>query len=360
MGMFRDVILPETTAEAWPAIRAEIRQRVMASMGTCPDCAIEPEYEVVEEYENLGLRHRKIKYRVLPDEHNFAVIVLPDGLDESGPARPTVIAPPGTCPAGGKYGTMRPDKRPGSPYAIELARRGYVTVSADQFPLGEPSSGGDWELDTKVINQNWERLTDRFFEQYPDWSLDGRRLWDFQRLLDLLDTFDYVKNQAYGTIGISLGGRMAIYLSALDERVLASVPACGISPNLTNIYRELSKGNPHSTKWRISPHLQEYINKHGGETPWDYQHMIALNAPRALLVLEPYNDGGNRHMTANFECYVAGQRVYALLGRPDAFCTLTHGDGHATKPDVREFAYLWFDRWLGRGEVGSRKSEVGT
>jgi hypothetical protein len=77
--------------------------------------------------------------------------------------------------------------------------------------------------------------------------------------------------------------------------------------------------------------------------------MIALCAPRPVLIVEPYNDAYNPYIEANFQCYATGQRVYELLGKPECFRSLTHGDGHDTVDDVREFAYGWIKRWLRAG-----------
>ena len=152
----------------------------------------------------------------------------------------------------------------------------------------------------------------------------------------------FIRPGAYGVMGNSLGGRMAIFLTALDERIAAGVPSTGISPNLTNVYRAVS-GHPAS---KSSPLWIEKFLKGGGHMLYDYQDMIALCAPRPLLVIEPFNDAYNPYIEANFRCYVAGQRAYALLGKPECFCALTHGDGHATVDDVHDFAYRWFERWL--------------
>ena len=67
--MFRDVVLQDTRPEEWPDIRQRICERVLGSMGTPPDVVVEPHYEVMEEYERYGLRNRKIRYRVMPDEY---------------------------------------------------------------------------------------------------------------------------------------------------------------------------------------------------------------------------------------------------------------------------------------------------
>lgn len=337
--MFRDVVLQDTRPAEWPAIRQRIRARVMDSMGTPPAVEVKPHCEVLEEYENCGLRHRKVRFRVMPDEYALAVIVLPEGVDEAHPA-PAVVACHGTDAVNGKYGLIDPE-RPRRAYALELARRGFVAVAPDSHEFGERLTHGE-DLPEEEVRRRYVASMARFLEEHPEWSLDGRRLWEHRRLLDLLDGLKFVRPGGYGVIGNSLGGRMAIFLAAFDERIACGVPSCGISPNLTNVYRALS-GHPAS---KSSPRWLERLQKCGGRTSYDYQDMIALCAPRALLVLEPYNDAYNPYVQANFRCYVAGQRVYRLLGKPERFCTLTHGDGHDTVDDVREFAYRWFERWL--------------
>jgi dienelactone hydrolase len=329
--MFRDIVLQDTQPQEWPAVRERIHARVMASMGTAPDAAVDPCCEVVEEYERYGLRHRKIRYRAMPDEYGLAVIVLPEGAEEGDP-KPAVIVCHGTDAVNGKYNVLSLDERPNRAYAIELAQRGFVTVAPDCYEFGELLTRGA-QLPQEEIHKRYRESLARFPEEHPDWSLDGRRLWDHQRLLDALDRVGFIRPGAYGVIGNSLGGRTAIFLAAFEERIAAAVPSTGISPNLTNIYRSGPGG------------LEQY-RKRSGHTLYDYQDMIALCAPRPMLVLEPFNDPYNPYIEANFRCFTMGQRAYQLLGKPECFCALTHGDGHDTTPHVREFAYRWFERWL--------------
>lgn len=337
--MFRDVVLQDTRPEEWPAIRERIYGRVMASMGTAPDMDVEPHCQVMEEYERYGLKHQKIRYRVTPDEYGFAVIVLPEGVDKESPA-PAVVVCHGTHDKLGKYNALSLEL-PERAYAIELAQRGFVAVAPDSYQFGERLTQGE-DLPAEEIHRRYIESMVRFAEEHPEWSLDGRRLWEHQRLLDVLDATDFIRSQTYGVMGNSLGGRMAIFLAALEERIAAAVPSCGISPNLTNVYR-VTSGRP---SYRSSPEWIGHFQQSGGHMMYDYQDMIALCAPRPLLVLEPYNDAYNPYIQANFHCYVMGQRAYGLLGKPECFCSLTHGDGHNTTDDVREFAYRWFERWL--------------
>ena len=337
--MFREVVLQDTRPGEWPAIRQRIYARIMASMGTPPSLSVTPHYEVTGEYEAYGLRHQKIRYRVMPDEYGLAVIVVPEGADRDRPA-PAVVVCHGTDAEFGKNGLLSLD-RPERAYAIELAQRGFVAAVPDNYEFGERLTHGE-DLPPDEIRRRYVESMVRFIREHPEWSLDGRRTWEHQRLLDVLSCMDFVRPGGHGVMGNSLGGRTAIFLAALDERISAAVPSCGISPNLTNVYRVVS-GDP-ATK--MSPEWIAHFQRTGGHMMYDYQDIIALCAPRPLLVLEPFNDNYNPYIEANFQCYVMGQRVYELLGKPECFCTLTHGDGHNTTKDVRDFAYRWFKRWL--------------
>jgi dienelactone hydrolase len=342
--MFREVVTRDTTPQDWPEIRERVSRRFMSSMGTPPELAVKPEHEVVEEFERYGLRHRKIRYPVMPDDEGIAIIVLPEGADDTQPA-PTVVVCHGTNDKRGKDCVLDL-KLLERAYTIELTRRGFVTVAPDCFEFGERLTKGK-DLSDDEVRRLYVGSMERFQKEHPEWSLDGRRNWDHQRLLDVLDTMPFVQKGGYGVMGNSLGGRSAIFLAATDERIAAAVPSCGVSPNLTNVYRSVT-GTAAS---QASPKWIEFFLKHGGKMLYEYEDLIALCAPRPLLLLEPFNDPYNPYAEANFRCYVAGQRAYQLLGKPECFCTLTHGDGHDTVPAVREFAYRWFERWLGKPAV---------
>jgi dienelactone hydrolase len=341
--MFHDVVLQDTRAEDWPAMRSRIRQRVLNSMGKSPEVQLAPSFEIVQEYEAYGLKHQKIRFSVLPGEFGLAVIVLPKGAGKSNPA-PAVVLCHGTY--GWKHGKSGPlclerlQDGPWGPadcgYAIELAQRGFVTVVPDNYKCGELLTGGE-KISEEEFRTRRKQVVEQFAKDYPEWSFDGRRLLHHQRLLDVMDRIDFIQPRRYGVMGHSLGGRTAINLSALDERITVSIPSAGISPMLTNVPSNLRDPlkKPPST-----------ANETASWFPYDYQDMIALNAPRPLLILEAYNDGLNSRIEADFECFMRGQKAYALLGKPECFSTLIHGDGHATLPDVRDFAYRWLERWL--------------
>jgi len=337
--MIGSVILPGTTPEQWPTIRAEIRQRIAKTLGTPPAGAgAEPiQFKELQRYENFGLTHIKLSYHVVDDEWHNAVVVLPEGGEGACPA-PAVICMHGTFSrTEGKYAvldpnvTQKPDLRRGIEsrlYAIELARRGYVTIATDVYAFGETLHG----------RTNPEAVAD-FHRKYPDWTLDGRRILDHQRALDVLQKLDCVSDAGFGAIGDSLGGRGVMNLTAFDERVTTAVSSTGVSPHFNNVVRYRPQPDAATVKL-IDP--EEPVRR----VPWDYHELIALCAPRALLVLEAINDVYGPNVWPDLACFYQASEVYKLLGQPERISMVTHGDGHGTPPHIRRFAYNWLDRFL--------------
>ncbi|MHC4168403.1 MAG: dienelactone hydrolase family protein [Planctomycetota bacterium] len=55
--------------------------------------------------------------------------------------------------------------------------------------------------------------------------LMGERLWDLMRCVDYLQAMSEVDDSRIGCAGLSLGGEMAMWLGAMDERIAATVSA---------------------------------------------------------------------------------------------------------------------------------------
>ena len=117
------------------------------------------------------------------------------------------------------------------------------------------------------------------------------------------------------------------------------MPSCGLSPVCSNVYR-LIRGDR-----LLCPKLTESLEA-DGKPHWEYNELLSLCAPRAVLLLESFNDPYNPDIAPVFECFNAASRVYELLGAPEKLAIYTHGDGHNVIGDVREVAYRWLDRFL--------------
>lgn len=327
--MIKSVVTRDTKKEDWKKIRGIIKSRIFETFGKSPVelAPARAQYEILESYIAYGLRHVKIKYHVFADEWAYGVLVLPNSLEEGGCAK-AVLTLHGTNGTIGKYGVIDLDGTPRRAYGIELAKRGFITFSPDQYGFGEAMNDEKWRADFE-----------NFYDRFPEWSLSSRRVLGHIRALDVLDALEYVDHTGYGVIGNSLGGQASFYIAALDERIKAAVISTGISPNATNVYRDLTRTQA------LELGVTRYI-KENGRTPWELNEMLSLCAPRAVLCLEPFNDPYNPFTSVTIDCIKSAWEVYNLLGAPDKLTMHIHGDGHDTVDTVRALAYDWLERFM--------------
>ncbi|NQW99948.1 hypothetical protein HQ447_04760, partial [bacterium] len=124
-----------------------------------------------------------------------------------------------------------------------------------------------------------------------------------------------------------------------DQRIKAAVVSTGVSPQATNIYRLVGKEKGAREGF-------DAIVKKTGRTPYEITDLLALCAPRALMVLEPFDDPYNPDVATTFSAVRNAWMVWSLLGAPKKASILIHGDGHDTVDEVRDSAYGWIERWL--------------
>lgn len=330
--MFRDVITSRTTRAEWDGQRTEIWERIRQTMGTFSSAGSNLAVEYLPATEEHGLRMQRFRFTPLPGVNTHGTLVFPSTKqgNTANARAPGVLCIHGTDPVLAHRNVLSPAEKPNRQYAIELARRGLVCMAVDQFGFGEGNAGRD---QAEVI--------DAFYHDYPEWSLDGVRLFIHQRAIDLLAAHAAVDPMRLGCIGHSLGGRAAGYLAALDSRIQACVPSTGVSPNVTNVFRD--RRGP-----GLSPKLDEEIRR-AGIPPFEYQELLALIAPRAAFVIEPWNDPYNPLIEPVFRCFEKARFVFHLCGAANNLQILCHGDGHDTIPSVRNYAYAWLEEKLGSG-----------
>lgn len=326
--VFRDVINSYTTRDEWEIIRKKSRACMLETMGEMPSFDIKPQMETLEEsrYQALLLEH--FRFQAVPGIYSYGTLVRPaeSDLDDKHSG---VLCIHGTDDKLAHRNVLCPTERPDRQYAIELARRGMVCLAVDQFGFG--AGNGD---------HTRKEVVSAFYDRFPEWSLDGIRLWIHQCAIDLLASCRFVDESRLGCMGNSLGGRAAVYLAAFDSRINAAVPSAGMSPNLTNAFRNLPREDS------LSPRLDAALIG-TGIAPFEYQELLSLIAPRAVLVIEPWNDAYNPMIEPVFRCFEKARFVFELCERPDNLQILCHGDGHNTTKTTRDYAYAWFADKLG-------------
>jgi fermentation-respiration switch protein FrsA (DUF1100 family) len=325
--MFRDVISPAATQAEWGLIREEIHARILATMGDPATVSLDPQMECLGESLRHGVRMRLIRFTAVPGFTTYGTLVIPAAAGP-GAKHAAVLCMHGTDPVLAHQNVLSPEEKPNRQYAIELAQRGLVALAVDQFAFGE--GNGD---------RSQAEVVESFYAQHPNWSLDGVRLWIHQRAIDILSAHESVDASSIGCIGHSLGGRTAVYLAAFDQRIKAAVPSAGISPNVTNIFR-----NPPS-KNSLSPRLDAATSR-TGIPPFEYQELLSLITPRSVLLLEPWNDTSNPMIEPVFRCFEKARFAFQLCGASESLQILCHGDGHDTRRNVRNYAYAWLEEKL--------------
>ncbi len=170
-------------------------------------------------------------------------------------------------------------------FAAALAERGCVTIAVDV---------GQHEV----------------YEQGR--TLMGERLWDLVRCVDHLTSLPVVDPSRIGCAGLSLGGEMAVWLGAMDERIKATVSS-GFLTRMDQMEQN------HCMCWKF-PGLRDLV---------DYADIYSLIAPRALQCQNGLQEGPN-----DFTVPIARdaleeiQVIYDDFGESDSLQFVAHEGGH--------------------------------
>lgn len=143
-------------------------------------------------------------------------------------------------------------------------------------------------------------------------TLMGERLWDCTRCVDYLRSLPEVDPKRIGCAGLSLGGEMAMWLGAMDERVAATVSAGFLT------YMDQMEHN-HCLCWKFDG-LRELV---------DYPDLYAMIAPRALQCQNGLKEGETQFTVPLARKAMAEvQAAYRDLGVPNNAELDVHGGAH--------------------------------
>ncbi len=171
-------------------------------------------------------------------------------------------------------------------YGRALAEMGYVVVAPDV---------GQHDL------------------QHASWSLMGERTWDCIRALDYACTRSDVDDSRMAVCGLSLGGETTMYVAALDERVKV-VDSSGWLTTVQNMR------TGHCTCYDF-PGLGEHF---------EFSDIFACVAPRPLVfeIGEKERAPGGFPLDIARRAFAEVQRVYRVMGAPNAVSLTAHPGGH--------------------------------
>ncbi len=209
-----------------------------------------------------------------------------------------------------------------SPLPIIPQSAGATAYTAGTYPLQDQGYlGTDFKVRPLVLEGFavfifdmigfGSRITEveRFYERYPRWSLMGKMIDDVRSAVDLLSQNNRIDSQRIYVMGYSLGATVGLLAAALDDRIAGAVSVCGFTPLRT----EKGTGSLENLAFihGLIPRLG-FFKGNEKRLPWDFDEVLALIAPRPLMVVAPQFD--QEATFADVERSVeAARRVYESL-----------------------------------------------
>lgn len=181
-----------------------------------------------------------------------------------------------------------------------LVRRGFVVVAFDQIGFGSRAHEAK-----------------RFYERYPQWSLMGKMVADTRAVVEAVSALEEIDADRIFLLGYALGAKVGLFTAALDDRVRGVAAVCGLYPFRLDTPEKGTEGIRHYSHLHgLIPKLGFFLG-HENRVPFDYDEVLALAAPKPVLVVAPELDRYAPVADVRQEVDAA-RRVYRLLGREGA------------------------------------------
>lgn len=294
-----------TNKQDWEEWRTRFRRNLVKDLGPTPE-PLPLEVEVLEHTQLDGYTREKIIFNPDPFSSIPAYILTPDGADAENPA-PAVL-----CAHGhgiGKDGAVGVVDDYQKQYAVELTKRGFVTLAPDWRCFGERKDRDAWVRRPSRDGCNVAYLAFGYF----GYQLLRLNISDGQRCLDYLQSRPEVDSNRLGCMGCSFGGTMTTYISALDHRVKAAVIVCYLS-TITDALNDRGRGNTCGSQFMFG------LRKAG-----DIADVAGLIAPRACMAQIGSDDMCFIEADA-LQAFRQVEKIYAASGRSDRL-VLDHFQG---------------------------------
>ena len=306
------------SASDWVIRRNYILENIKKVMGPLPDASKKVAADVQIEEEEIieNVRRIRISFAAEKNDRVTAYLLIPANIKGRVPGilclhQTTEIGKGEPAGVGGN-----PDLH----YALELAKRGYVTLAPD-YP-----NFGDYHVDPYSIG-------------YLSTTMKG--IWNHMAAVDLLQSLPEVDPERIGCIGHSLGGHNSLFLAVFDKRIKVVVTSCGFN-SFFKYYNGDLTGWSHKG---YMPRIAEIYGRDPSKMPFNFTDILGALAPRPVFINAPLNDS-NFEVSGVYDCVDAAKPVYNLFKASDKIVMVNPDAPHAFPHDVREAAYLFLDKEL--------------
>ncbi len=315
--------LPANLKE-WELYKPQLKKEIIEKAGITVDHKLPLEYHETGSIQMEGYTIKNIFFQTLPGLYATANLYIPDG---DGPF-------PGVINMNGHWTEAKMAPTIHS-VAQSLVLNGYVCLSIDAFGAGERgTTDGVFEYHGANHGASLMNLGK---------SLQGIQVSENIRGIDLLCSLPYVDAKKIGATGASGGGNQTMWITAMDERVQASVPVCSVGTFEAYIMR--------------SNCVCELLID--GLTLTEESGILALVAPRAILLLNHNQDANPTFCPAEMlRSYTNAKPVFELFGVGENINYQLFDLPHGYDKLDREAMLGWFNLHLKGIGNGSPIKEV--
>jgi len=207
-----------TTKSQWLEQREVLKQQWQNFMGEFPKRKAPLKTEVLAKEDFPEFTREHVEYQIEDGVFTDGYLLTPKTQQKKFPAI-VVFHPTTPFQARGVAG-LEPDYAEEKRQGIQLVQRSYVVWCPRNFIFDEGTGA-------KPNAEMWTANAKRVQERHPKWTAMARMTFDAIRAADFLESLPNVDKNRIGCIGHSLGGKMALYAPAFDERYKASVSSEG-------------------------------------------------------------------------------------------------------------------------------------
>ncbi|QDT05412.1 hypothetical protein K227x_38120 [Rubripirellula lacrimiformis] len=319
---FADGTQVKTPAD-WKRRRAEIASQWETLLGKWPPLITKPQVEILDTQRRDGLTQHRIRFAWTPDQHTTGYLLIPDG-DHPRPAVLTVFYEPETAIGQGK---------PNRDFAIQLAKRGFVTLS-----IGTSEASA-----TKTYSLYYPSIEDANVAPLSMLAYAAANAWY------VLADRPEVDSNRIGIVGHSFGGKWAMFGSCLFDKF-----ACAAWSDPGIVFDESRESVNYWEPWYLGYHPKPWrkrglitdSNPARGLYPrltaegHDLHELHALMAPRPFLV-----SGGSEDPPKRWEPLNHSIEVNRVLGYQDRV-GMTNRPDHSPNDESNETIYSFFEHVL--------------
>ena len=313
-----------TTAEQWQAKRQQVRERILWGLGQAPPFAESGPGQYGAEPRHLATM---IGRAAVPDglqkqSLNFGNYLAGDLYfpTNANPADKKLPAVVWLHPISISNGYV-PGYRRGEPPHLALARLGFAVFAFDQI--------GNGARVEEVKN---------FYFRYPHWSLLGKNVEDTLAAVEALQKVSFVDTNRVYLLGYGTGAMAALHAAALGERIAGVVSVAGFTPMRLDALDKGTGGVARWSRWLpLQPRLGAFVGNES-RIPYDYHEVLAMIAPRPVLVFAPKID---YQATLNDvkSCLAEVEKIYAQFNATTNLQFQALDDYNRFSPETQKVVY---------------------